>query len=185
MAEKGSNTAKVEGATKVETQPRPTTGVTAMAASGNDAKFFTRGKIQEFKQELQEADRGKDKKFVKRKTVLKKIVANITMGNDSAYYLLGLSISSQHNNEILMRHRDLVSQMFSEVIQCLPIPVLEIKKSELHAPVSSPSPWAACCCSVHTDYSDIRSPTLCSGLPLPGQLRTCKTRPNRKMYPAF
>ena len=56
-----------------------------MAASGNYAKFFTRGKIQEFKQELQEADRGKDKKFVKRKTVLKKVVANITMGNDSTY----------------------------------------------------------------------------------------------------
>jgi len=62
-----------------------TTGVTTMATSGNDAKFFTRGKIQEFKAELQEADRGKDKKFVKRKTVLKKIVANITMGNDSTY----------------------------------------------------------------------------------------------------
>ena len=30
-----------------------------------------------------------------------------------------------------MRHLDLVSQMFPEVIQCLPIPVLEIKKSEL------------------------------------------------------
>ncbi|KAG8783366.1 hypothetical protein FRC16_002422 [Serendipita sp. 398] len=74
-----------------------------MAASGNDAKFFTRGKIQEFKSELQDAARGKDKKFQKRKTVLKKIVANITMGND-------------------------MSQMFPEVIQCLPIPVLEIKK---------------------------------------------------------
>ena len=29
-----------------------------------------------------------------------------------------------------MHHRDSVSQMFPEVIQCLPIPVLEIKKSE-------------------------------------------------------
>ncbi|CAG7846717.1 AP-1 complex subunit beta-1 AltName: Full=Adaptor protein complex AP-1 subunit beta-1; AltName: Full=Adaptor-related protein complex 1 subunit beta-1; AltName: Full=Beta-1-adaptin; AltName: Full=Beta-adaptin 1; AltName: Full=Clathrin assembly protein complex 1 beta large chain; AltName: Full=Golgi adaptor HA1/AP1 adaptin beta subunit [Serendipita indica DSM 11827] len=74
-----------------------------MAATGNDAKFFTRGKIQEFKAELQDAARGKDKKFAKRKTVLKKIVANITMGND-------------------------MSQMFPEVIQCLPIPMLEIKK---------------------------------------------------------
>lgn len=54
-----------------------------MASGGNDAKFFTRGKIQEFKAELQEAAKGKDKKFAKRKTVLKKIVANITMGNDS------------------------------------------------------------------------------------------------------
>jgi hypothetical protein len=32
--------------------------------------------------ELQAAET-KDKKFVKRKTVLKKVVANITMGNDS------------------------------------------------------------------------------------------------------
>lgn len=57
-----------------------------MSGGGNDAKFFTRGKIQEFKAELQEAERGKDKKFTKRKTVLKKIVANITMGNDSRSY---------------------------------------------------------------------------------------------------
>ena len=39
--------------------------------------------MQEFRAELQAAE-GKDKKFTKRKTVLKKIVANITMGNDSA-----------------------------------------------------------------------------------------------------
>lgn len=37
---------------------------------------------QEFRADLQAAE-AKDKKFVKRKTVLKKIVANITMGNDS------------------------------------------------------------------------------------------------------
>lgn len=37
---------------------------------------------QEFRAELQIPD-SKDKKFVKRKTALKKIVANITMGNDS------------------------------------------------------------------------------------------------------
>lgn len=37
---------------------------------------------QEFRKELQDAE-SKDKKFVKRKTALKKIVANITMGNDS------------------------------------------------------------------------------------------------------
>ena len=67
-----------------------------------DAKFFQRGKIQvrvitrviaprkthesfqEFRQELQAAET-KDKKFTKRKTILKKIVANITMGNDSSY----------------------------------------------------------------------------------------------------
>jgi len=40
---------------------------------------------QEFRADLQAAE-AKDKKFVKRKTVLKKIVANITMGNDSKWY---------------------------------------------------------------------------------------------------
>jgi hypothetical protein len=152
-----------------------------MAASGNDAKFFTRGKIQEFKAELQEADRGKDKKFVKRKTVLKKIVANITMGNDSTYYLLRLSISSQHNSEILTHPASLVSQMFPEVIQCLPIPVLEIKKSRLYVPVS----FHLYAQRVVIILISIRSATQRSGLPLPSQLRTCKTRPHRKMYPAF
>ncbi|KAI6028363.1 adaptin N terminal region-domain-containing protein [Pisolithus orientalis] len=48
---------------------------------GQDAKFFQRGKIEEFRAELQAAE-SKDKKYQKRKTVLKKIVANITMGND-------------------------------------------------------------------------------------------------------
>ena len=37
---------------------------------------------KEFRAELQAAET-KDKKFTKRKTVLKRIVANITMGNDS------------------------------------------------------------------------------------------------------
>ncbi|GBE82313.1 Adaptor protein complex beta subunit [Sparassis latifolia] len=69
---------------------------------GQDAKFFQRGKIQEFRAELQAAE-SKDKKFTKRKTVLKKIVANITMGND-------------------------MSPLFTDVIQCLGIPLLEIKK---------------------------------------------------------
>ena len=40
------------------------------------------GPLQEFRAELEAAET-KDKKFTKRKTVLKKIVANITMGNDS------------------------------------------------------------------------------------------------------
>lgn len=70
--------------------------------AGQDAKFFQRGKIQEFRAELQAAE-AKDKKFQKRKTVLKKIVANITMGND-------------------------MSPLFTDVIQCLGIPLLEIKK---------------------------------------------------------
>lgn len=41
-------------------------------------------RLQEFRAELEAAE-SKDKKFTKRKTVLKKIVANITMGNDSMY----------------------------------------------------------------------------------------------------
>ncbi|KZT26243.1 Adaptor protein complex beta subunit [Neolentinus lepideus HHB14362 ss-1] len=70
--------------------------------AGQDAKFFQRGKIQEFRAELQAAE-VKDKKFIKRRTVLKKIVANITMGND-------------------------MSPLFPDVVQCLGTPLLEIKK---------------------------------------------------------
>ena len=44
---------------------------------------------QEFRAELEAAE-SKDKKFVKRKTVLKKIVANITMGNDSPCTLISV-----------------------------------------------------------------------------------------------
>lgn len=44
--------------------------------------IFSQRGYQEFRAELQIPD-SKDKKFVKRKTALKKIVANITMGNDS------------------------------------------------------------------------------------------------------
>ncbi|KAF8845005.1 Adaptor protein complex beta subunit [Paxillus ammoniavirescens] len=69
---------------------------------GQDAKFFQRGKIEEFRAELQAAET-KDKKFQKRKTVLKKIVANITMGND-------------------------MSPLFHDVVQCIGTPLLEIKK---------------------------------------------------------
>ncbi|KAK7467119.1 hypothetical protein VKT23_004178 [Stygiomarasmius scandens] len=73
-----------------------------MAHPGQDAKFFQRGKIEEFRAELHAAE-AKDKKFVKRKTVLKKIVANITMGTD-------------------------MSPLFPDVVQCLGTPLLEIKK---------------------------------------------------------
>ncbi|KAF9005610.1 adaptin N terminal region-domain-containing protein [Cyathus striatus] len=73
-----------------------------MAQAGQDAKFFQRGKIEEFRAELQAAE-AKDKKFVKRKIALKKIVANITMGND-------------------------MSPLFTDVVQCLGTPLLEIKK---------------------------------------------------------
>ncbi|KAF5365668.1 hypothetical protein D9758_003315 [Tetrapyrgos nigripes] len=73
-----------------------------MANPGQDAKFFQRGKIEEFRAELHAAE-AKDKKFVKRKMVLKKIVANITMGTD-------------------------MSPLFPDVVQCLGTPLLEIKK---------------------------------------------------------
>ncbi|KIK59874.1 hypothetical protein GYMLUDRAFT_74326 [Collybiopsis luxurians FD-317 M1] len=73
-----------------------------MSQPGQDAKYFQRGKIEEFRAELHAAE-AKDKKFVKRKTVLKKIVANITMGTD-------------------------MSPLFPDVVQCLGTPLLEIKK---------------------------------------------------------
>ena len=104
-----------------------------------DAKFFQRGKIQvrvvicahcatqnsrgfqEFRQELQAAET-RDKKFTKRKTILKKIVANITMGNDSSYCDAFWRVRA---------HRSMltVSALFVDVVQCLGTPLLEIKKS--------------------------------------------------------
>lgn len=48
---------------------------------------------QELRSELQAAET-KDKKFVKRKTVLKRIVANITMGNDSEYSNSNVTVAS-------------------------------------------------------------------------------------------
>ncbi|GAA5837693.1 hypothetical protein JCM3766R1_000556 [Sporobolomyces carnicolor] len=66
-----------------------------------DAKLFTRSKLQELKAELQ-ADK-KDKNFNKRKTVLKRVVASMTMGQD-------------------------MSPLYPEILACLSIQVLEIKK---------------------------------------------------------
>ncbi|CAG8535799.1 7022_t:CDS:10 [Acaulospora colombiana] len=67
----------------------------------SDAKYFQRGKIHELRTELNSEK--KDKQHTKKKTVLKKIVANMTMGND-------------------------MSPLFPDVINCMQIPVLEIKK---------------------------------------------------------
>lgn len=72
-----------------------------MAESGKDAKFFQRGKVDELRAELN-TDK-KDKGWVRKKTVLKKIIANATMGND-------------------------MSALFPDVVQCINIQVLEIKK---------------------------------------------------------
>ncbi|KAJ9113732.1 hypothetical protein QFC20_001757 [Naganishia adeliensis] len=79
-----------------------------------DAKLFTRSKAQELRAELQVADK-KDKGFAKKKTVLKKIVANMTMGNDTA-------------EECGMLIDLAVAPLFPDMIQCMAIQVLEIKK---------------------------------------------------------
>ncbi|RKP23095.1 Clathrin/coatomer adaptor, adaptin-like protein [Syncephalis pseudoplumigaleata] len=67
----------------------------------SDAKYFQRGKIQELRSELVSDKR--DSKYAKKKAVLKRIVANMTMGND-------------------------MSPLFPDVIACLSIPNLEVKK---------------------------------------------------------
>ncbi|GAA5863243.1 hypothetical protein JCM3774_000826 [Rhodotorula dairenensis] len=66
-----------------------------------DAKLFQRNKLIELKAELM-AEK-KDKNFSKRKTVLKRVVASMTMGQD-------------------------MSLLYPEVLACLSIEVLEIKK---------------------------------------------------------
>ncbi|WWC60935.1 uncharacterized protein I303_103511 [Kwoniella dejecticola CBS 10117] len=68
-----------------------------------DAKLFTRGKAQELRDELRGANDKRDKGFLRKKTALKKIVANMTMGND-------------------------MSPLFPDIVQCMQIQVLEIKK---------------------------------------------------------
>jgi AP-2 complex subunit beta-1 len=72
-----------------------------MSSGGNDAKFFQRGKVHELQAELQ--DNKKDSKYSKRKQTLKKIVANMTMGND-------------------------MSALSGEMLGCLTLPDIEIKK---------------------------------------------------------
>ncbi|WVQ71823.1 hypothetical protein IAR50_001365 [Cryptococcus sp. DSM 104548] len=47
-----------------------------------DAKLFTRGKTAELRDELRASGDKRDKGFMRKKTALKKIVANMTMGND-------------------------------------------------------------------------------------------------------
>ncbi|KAJ3159609.1 AP-2 complex subunit beta [Geranomyces michiganensis] len=67
----------------------------------SDAKYFQRGKIQDLRAEL--ATDRKDIKHTKKKTAMKKIVANMTMGND-------------------------MSPLFPDVVACMNVPVLEVKK---------------------------------------------------------
>ncbi|KAL1921664.1 uncharacterized protein VTP21DRAFT_10306 [Calcarisporiella thermophila] len=67
----------------------------------SDAKYFQRGKIQELRAELNSDKR--DSKHTRKKTTMKKIVANMTMGND-------------------------MSPLFQDVVACMNVPVLEVKK---------------------------------------------------------
>ncbi|KAK7208622.1 AP-2 complex subunit beta [Myxozyma melibiosi] len=68
----------------------------------SDAKFFAKGKAAELRVELK-SDK-KDKNFARRKTTLKRIVANMTM----------------NNNEMI--------QLFPDILECMNVDSLEIKK---------------------------------------------------------
>ncbi|KAJ1975225.1 hypothetical protein H4R34_004417 [Dimargaris verticillata] len=67
----------------------------------SDAKYFQRGKLQELRAEL--LSEKNDKKYAKKKIALKKVVANMTMGSD-------------------------MSPLCTEVVACMTIPNLEVKK---------------------------------------------------------
>ncbi|KAH8691196.1 putative AP-2 adaptor complex subunit beta [Talaromyces proteolyticus] len=72
-------------------------------SSGGDAKLFARGKVAELRLELNSGGK-KDKNHSAKKIALKKIVANMTMSNND---MVGL---------------------FPDIIACMTIPSLEIKK---------------------------------------------------------
>ncbi|BCR87563.1 putative AP-2 adaptor complex subunit beta [Aspergillus chevalieri] len=74
-----------------------------MSSSGGDAKLFARGKVAELRQELSSGGK-KDKNHSAKKIALKKIVANMTMSNN-----------------------DMIA-LFPDVIGCMNLPSLEIKK---------------------------------------------------------
>ncbi|KAF2237019.1 AP-2 complex subunit beta [Viridothelium virens] len=74
-----------------------------MTSAGQDAKLFARGKVAELRLELNSGGK-KDKNHSAKKIALKKIVANMTMSNN-----------------------DMVA-LFPDVINCMQIPSLEIKK---------------------------------------------------------
>ncbi|PIA18915.1 hypothetical protein COEREDRAFT_13494 [Coemansia reversa NRRL 1564] len=67
----------------------------------SDAKFFQRGKVHDLRLEL--TSEKKDPRHQRKKVAMKKVVANMTMGND-------------------------MSSLFREVIACMGIPDLEVKK---------------------------------------------------------
>ncbi|EEP76755.1 conserved hypothetical protein [Uncinocarpus reesii 1704] len=74
-----------------------------MSSSGGDAKLFARGKVNELRMELHGGGK-KDKNYSSKKIALKRIVANMTMSNN-----------------------DMIA-LFPDVIECMTIPSLEIKK---------------------------------------------------------
>lgn len=73
----------------------------ASSSSAADAKLFQRQRVSDLRADL--ISEKKDKGWVRKKTTLKKIIANATMGND-------------------------MSDLFNEVVDCMSIQVLEIKK---------------------------------------------------------
>ncbi|KAI5283673.1 hypothetical protein KEM52_003281 [Ascosphaera acerosa] len=75
-----------------------------MSSNGGDAKLFARGKVVELRQALNSGGGRKDKNHAAKKIALKKIVANMTMSNN-----------------------DMI-QLFVDVVACMAIPSLEIKK---------------------------------------------------------
>lgn len=95
--------------------------------------FFTaRGKAQELRQELNQAGDRRDRGYARKKIALKKVVANMTMGNDSESKPTGRV--SAHLLVVVLSECTLeltsVSSLFQDVVACMQIQVLEIKKSE-------------------------------------------------------
>lgn len=115
--------------------------------------------MQELRDELRQSGDKRDKGYVRRKTVLKKIVANMTMGNDSMSHLVcGCPTKAKSC---------VVSPLFQDMVFCMQIQVLDIKKSEFY-PRSEARRW----------------PLLMpfSGLLVLGQLRESTSRGNHQRH---
>ena len=98
---------------------------------------------------------------MKRKTVLKKIVANITMGNDSEFRA-PLLLSTSRRADAYGIGVGTVSPLFTDVVQCLGTPLLEIKKSG---------------CVAEWVQLQMLTTQQCSGVSLPRVLRSPEGRP--------
>jgi hypothetical protein len=97
--------------------------VRSRISSGPHADAVARGKAQELRDELRAAGDRRDKGFLRKKTALKKIVANMTMGNDS-------ELDTGSPQSPTKKLTEAVSALFPDIVQCLAIQVLEIKKSK-------------------------------------------------------